>query len=179
MLTFKKLFKKKLSLSIFSVLLFSNYTVMAGTDFDARESYLKARAATHGQDMSHENHAIHIDKSLDFHGVFYGYLPCSDCNGIKNTLSLKQKNNYLLVTQPARDSSKEYYEKGKYDWNEEKRLLVLTPRNPELKAKYYTIADEGTLIQLDENGKSMPRNLIDGYTLRRSDVAKSREVHIH
>ena len=159
-------------------LLAANHPVMAGTDFDARESYLKARAQTHESAMP-DNHSNHIEKSRDFHGVFYGFLPCSDCNGIKVTLSLKQNNLYLLVSQPARESSREFYEKGKYTWNEETHTVELIPRDNKILPRQYFIQDEGTLVQLNEEGKVIPKNLAKNYTLQRSDTAKSREVHIH
>src|SRR5690606_19449244 len=126
----------------------------------------------------HSAHTSHIDKSLEFHGVFYGYLPCSDCNGIKVTLSLKQKNNYLLVTQYARESSREYYEKGKYSWDDENHTVILTPRKGGIGKRHYHIENEGTLIQLNDDGTKMT-NDSDRYVLRRSDTVKSREVHIH
>ncbi len=102
----KNSFKKKLTLISFGILLSAN-TAMAATDLAAQENYLKARIKNHQQNTEHTTHIEPIEKSLEFHGVFYGYLPCTDCNGIKSTLSLKQKNNYLLVTQPAKESSKE------------------------------------------------------------------------
>lgn len=177
MITEKKQLKQKLTLILFSVLL-SVHSAIAATDLAAQESYLRARAMNRQQDSEHANHAKPIDKSLEFHGIFYGYLPCDDCNGIKTTLSLKQKNNYLLVTQPARDSSKEYYEKGKYSWNEETHTVVLTPRN-QLNTRQYFIKEEGVLVQLNSDGTPMPKKQADRYTLRRSDTAKTREVHIH
>jgi hypothetical protein len=162
---------------IFVGTLFFAHAAIAATDTTAQQSYAKALAKNHGQDIDHSAHENH-DKSLDFHGIFYGYLPCNDCNGIKATLSLKQNNNYLLVTQPARDSSKEFYEKGKYTWDEEKHILVLTPRK-EATPKQYLIKDEGTIVQLNSDGSSMPKELEEEYTLRRSDTVKGREVHIH
>jgi uncharacterized lipoprotein NlpE involved in copper resistance len=168
---------RKLTLIFFSVLLSAN-VAMAATDLTAQENYAKALAKTHQKETDHSAHANPIDKSLDFHGIFYGFLPCTDCNGIKTTLSLKQNNNYLLVTQPARDSSREFYEKGKYSWNEENHTVVLTPRN-ESMPRHYLIKDEGTLIQLNSDGTQMSKELEDSYTLRRSDTVKGREVHIH
>lgn len=162
---------------IFVGSLFFAHATIAATDISAQQSYAKALAKNHGQDVDHSAHENH-DKSLDFHGIFYGYLPCNDCNGIKATLSLKQNNNYLLVTQPARDSSKEFYEKGKYSWDEEKHILVLTPRKDE-SPKQYLIKDEGTIVQLNSDGSPMPKELEEEYTLRRSDTVKGREVHIH
>ena len=151
---------------------------MAATDLTAQENYLKARIKSHEQHTDHPVHIEPMEKSLEFHGVFYGFLPCTDCNGIKSTLSLKQKNNYLLVTQPAKESSRESYEKGKYTWNDETNTVVLTPRD-ESKTRQYLIKDEGTLILLNSDGSPMKGDKSDSYTLRRSDSAKTREVHIH
>jgi uncharacterized lipoprotein NlpE involved in copper resistance len=178
MQTLKKQLKQNLALIFFSALLSANNSAMAKTDLEAQESYLKARVKSHQQETDHSAHAAPIDKSLDFRGVFYGYLPCNDCNGVKTTLSLKQNNNYLLVTQPARESSREYYEKGKYSWDDENRTVVLTS-NKEAAVHQYHIEDEGTLVQLNSDGARMPRELAERYTLRRSDMVKSREVHIH
>ena len=172
-----KIFKKQ-SLIFFGILLSASFAVMAKTDLEAQESYLKARVKSSQQNMDHSAHANQIDKSLDFHGVFYGYVPCDDCDGIKMTLSLKQNNNYLLVTQPARDSSREYYEKGKYNWDDENQLLVLTPNKDSTQRKYY-IENEGTIVQLNSNGVRVTGSDADRYVLRRSDTVKSREVHIH
>jgi hypothetical protein len=159
--------------SLLSVL----HPVMAGTDQADQEKLLRARVMSNRQKSDHAEHLVPVEKSLEFHGVFYGYLPCNDCDGIKATLSLKQNNNYLLVTQPARDSSREFYEKGKYSWNDESRIVVLTP-NKDLALRRYRIEDEGALIQLNSDGTKMA-DKSDRYTLRRSDKTKSREVHIH
>ena len=177
MQTLQKHLKKILTLIFFSMMLFTNLA-MAATDLTAQESFLRARVKNREQQTDHSAHVNPIDKNLDFHGVFYGYLPCTDCNGIKTTLSLKQNNNYLLVTQPARDSSREFYEKGKYTWNEQTHTVVLTPRNDAV-ARQFFIKDEGTLIQLNSDGTPMSAELTERYTLRRSDTVKSREVHIH
>ena len=173
----KKLFIQNLTLIFSSTLLLAMSSAMAGTDLEDQKKLLNARVMNRQQNSDHAVHLIPVDKSLEFHGVFYGYLPCNDCDGIKATLSLKQKNNYLLVTQPAKDSSREFYEKGKYTWDDKKQIAVLTPRKESIVRQYY-IEDEGTLIQLNSDGRRMTGNS-DRYTLRRSDTVKSREVHIH
>jgi hypothetical protein len=173
----KKQLKQSLTLIFFGTLLLALHPATAATDQADQEKLLRARVLSRQQDTDHAAHLTPIDKSLEFHGVFYGYLPCNDCDGIKATLSLKQNNNYLLVTQPARDSSREFYEKGKYSWNDENRTVVLTSKN-ESNIRQYRIEDEGTLIQLNSDGSRMAGDT-DRYTLRRSDTVKSREVHIH
>jgi uncharacterized lipoprotein NlpE involved in copper resistance len=170
--------KQNLALIFFSTLVSAYSPAMAESDMQIQERVLKAREMLNKQNSDHAAHANPIDKSLEYHGVFYGFLPCNDCNGIKATLSLKQKNNYLLVTQPARESSREYYEKGKYTWNDENQTVVLTP-NKDSTTRQYHIDDEGTLVQLSPGGARMTGDEANRYILRRSDTVKSREVHIH
>jgi hypothetical protein len=174
----KKQLQQNLALIFFSTLISTCNPAMAESDMQIQERVLKAREMTNQQLTDHAAHVNPIDKSLEFHGVFYGFLPCNDCNGIKTTLSLKQNNNYLLVTQPARESSREYYEKGKYSWNDENHTVILTPRKESGVRQYY-IEDEGTLVQLSSGGVRMTGDEADRYILRRSDTVKSREVHIH
>jgi uncharacterized lipoprotein NlpE involved in copper resistance len=148
----------------------------AESDKQLQEKVLRAREMNqqHAEHAGHENSAA---SNSQFRGVFYGYLPCDDCDGIKMTLSLKQNNNYLLVIQPARESNREYFEKGKYDWNEQNGTLLLTSRK-ESKIRRYRIEDAGALVQLNPDGSRVSGDQ-ERYTLRRSDAVKSREVHIH
>lgn len=173
----KKQLKHNLAFFLFSSLLSAN-SAIAETDLTAQANYLKARASSHQPKTDHTAHVNHADKSQQFHGVFYGYVPCDDCPGIKMTLSLKQNNNYLLVTQPARESSREFYEKGKYTWNDDSHTVVLTPRKESI-IRHYLIEDEGTLVQVNSDGTRMVSKDPGRYILRRSDSVKSREIHFH
>ncbi|WP_031432639.1 copper resistance protein NlpE [Methylomarinum vadi] len=171
--------RKKGMLIAFAALFSTFGTVWAESDMQLMEKALKIREGRDHKGMDHSAHAKSQDASKIFRGVFYGYLPCDqkDCDGIKTTLSLKQKNNYLLVTQYAKASTREYYEKGKYVWDEQNRLLTLTPKKKEAK-RLYSIQDETSLIQLNVDGTPLAGNSKD-YTLQRSDSIKSRQVHIH
>ncbi len=169
--------QSNLSRFLFCALLGVCYPAGAETDLTAQENFLKARASSHQPKIDHAGHHP-VDDSQKFRGVFYGFLPCNDCDGIKMTLSLKQNNNYLLVTQYAKESSRELYEKGKYTWDEEKHLVMLTPRKG-TAIHQYLIENEETLIQLNSDGTRMTGKLADRYALRRSDTVKSREVHFH
>nr|WP_305909709.1 copper resistance protein NlpE [Methylomarinum sp. Ch1-1]MDP4522640.1 copper resistance protein NlpE [Methylomarinum sp. Ch1-1] len=166
-------------LVIFTALFSPLNTTWAASDMQLMEKALKAREGKSHNAMEHSAHAKPTDASRVFRGVFYGYLPCEqkDCDGIKVTLSLKQKNNYLLVTQYAKASTREYYEKGKYAWDEENRIVTLTPKKQAAK-RQFSIQDEATLIQLNNDGTPIAGNQKD-YTLQRSDAIKTRQVHIH
>lgn len=174
----KKRYVQSLSLLLLTTACLASVPASAATDTESQENFLRARVMSHQKDAEHAGHANPLDKSQEFHGVFYGFLPCDDCNGIKTTLSLKQNHHYLLVTQPARESSREFYEKGKYEWNDDTRTVVLTPRD-KAPAHQYAIEEEGTLVQMNADGSRMSGKQAESYTLRRSDTVKSREVHIH
>jgi hypothetical protein len=94
-------------------------------------------------------------------------------------MSLKQKNNYLIVSQYAKSSSREYFEKGKYVWDEKTKTVSLTPNNDAPK-RVFKIEDQAALVLLNSDGTVPTRNK-DDYTLTRndSDKSKTREVHIH
>jgi len=168
--------KQKLSWILLSTLCIAISPAMAGSDKQAMGEVQKARELAR-QGVDHSKHKGKLDESQIFHGVYYGYLPCDHCAGIKMTLSLKNKKNYLLVTQYAQASTKEFYEKGKYIWDEKLSTVTLAPRKNGDR-RMLRIKDEATLIVLGPDGKSMKGNQ-DKYSLLRADKNKSREVHIH
>ncbi len=147
------------------------------SDMEIMAVVQKNRANLHNKNNPSKHTMIPIDESQKFRGVFYGYLPCDDCAGIKMTLSLKDKQNYLLVKQYARSSNKEYYDKGKYEWDEKTNTVILTSRKDK-KIQQYHIKNEGELILLKSDGTKIRGNQ-DKYTLLRTDKNKSRQIHIH
>lgn len=151
----------------------------AETDMQIQEKALKARELSQRGAMDHSAHAGPEEATGKFRGVFYGYLPCDEesCNGLKMTLSLNAKNNYLLVIQPAKPQNRESFEKGKYEWNDTKGIVLLTP-NKDAPRRRLVIKDEGTLLYVGNDGTPIPGDQ-DKYLLQRSDKAGNREMHIH
>ena len=167
--------KQKLTLIFLSFFIVSLNPAVANSDKDIMADVQKARALTRGGGQA--KHYKLIDEKQKFRGIFFGYLPCDHCAGIKMTLSLKDKNNYLLVTQYAQASNREFYEKGKYNWDEKSRTVTLTSRK-DSKVQKLQIKNADTLIMLSPEGKPMKGDQ-DDYALLSSDTKKSREVHIH
>jgi hypothetical protein len=165
---------------VLGALLCSVTTAWAESDKELQEKALKAREQTQMGAMDHSTHGIAGDSSGKFRGVFYGYLPCHEenCNGLKMTLSLNTKNNYLLVIQPAKPQNRESFEKGKYQWDDGQGVVLLTP-NKEAPQRRLAIKDEGTLLYLKDDGTPIPESQQDKYLLQRSDQAGNREMHIH
>jgi hypothetical protein len=170
---------KKVLLIVFGALISSLNIAWAESDKEIQEKALKAREQNQHGAMDHSSHARPDEATSPFRGVFYGYLPCQeeDCAGLKMTLSLNAKNKYLLVIQPAKPQNRESFEKGKYEWDDTKGIVLLTP-NKDAPQRRLAIKDEGTLLYLSNDGASMPGDQ-DRYLLQRSDRAGNREMHIH
>lgn len=182
MKTIKISLKQTLNLVLLSILIVSFYPVMAQTDKKMMDKIQRAREIIRQKEKGgdHSKHKKPTDKSEQFRGVYYGYLPCDDCDGIKMTLSLKNKKNYLLVTQYAQSSNREYFEKGKYIWDDKSHTVTLMPRKKtEIRKFRIKVGDQGkTLIQLIPEGQPMKGDE-DDYSLVRSDIKNNREIHIH
>ncbi|MGZ8172731.1 MULTISPECIES: copper resistance protein NlpE [Methylobacter] len=117
----------------------------------------------------------HAQNSLDWPGVYHGFLPCDDCKGVKTTLALNKNNSYLLITQYVGKSEREIVEKGKFTGGNNNNTIVLTPRDNSTTRQY--LVGENTLTQLDNNGSRISGKLADRYILRRTDVTKSSSSH--
>ncbi|MDP2099209.1 MAG: copper resistance protein NlpE [Methylococcales bacterium] len=113
----------------------------------------------------------HAQNSLDWPGIYRGFLPCSDCKGVKTTLALNKNNSYLLITQFVGRSEREIVEKGRFTWGDKNDVIVLTPRNSSTVRQYFV--GEDMLIQLDSEGSRIAGDVAERYMLRRSDMSKS------
>lgn len=168
--------KQRLALILLSFLIISFNPAMAKSDKEAMGDVQRAREMAR-QNEDHSKHKKPVDESQEFRGVYYGYLPCDNCAGIKMTLSLKNKKNYLLVTQYAQVSNKAYFDKGKYEWDDIHHTVTLTSKK-DSSVRILRIKNDGTLIMPPPDGKPM-KGSQDKYALTRSDKNKAREVHIH
>ncbi|MDD4913929.1 MAG: copper resistance protein NlpE [Methylococcales bacterium] len=132
-----------------------------------------AQTAVTGDKDSHQ----HAQNSLDWPGIYQGFTPCADCVGVKTTLALNKNNTYILITQYAGKSEREFVEKGKFTWGNDSNTIVLTPRKGSTSQQY--LIGENTLVQLDSNGKRFTGKLADRYILRRNDVTEKSSSHAH
>lgn len=145
-------------------------------------SVLLAAAMTMGFDFAQaeattetETHEAHHGN--DWPGVYYGFLPCADCVGIKTTLALNKNNSYILITQYAGKSDREFVEKGKFTSGDKADILILTSRDGSNSRQYFAAKD--MLIQLDDTGNRISGKLADRYILHRTDVTEKAQSHAH
>jgi uncharacterized lipoprotein NlpE involved in copper resistance len=122
-----------------------------------------------------DNDAHHAQNSLDWPGIYLGFVPCDDCKGIKTTLALNNNNSYLLITQYVGKSEREFVEKGKFTSDDKDNTVVLTSKDNSVTRNY--LVAENQLIQLDNMGNRISGNLADRYILRRKDIKESTQPH--
>lgn len=149
---FKKIIKQSLTLLFCSAILVNAQSVFA--------------------ENTAENHAQH---RFDWSGVYNGFIPCKDCQGIKTTLALNANNSYILISQYIGKSEREIVEKGKFDWNTENNTLVLTPRK-ELPTRHYLVAEgNNELFQLDDNGNRITGSDANRYVLHKTKMTPTSQ----
>jgi uncharacterized lipoprotein NlpE involved in copper resistance len=117
----------------------------------------------------------HAQASDDWPGLYFGFTPCADCNGVKTTLALNKNKSYILITQYVGKSEREFVERGKFTWTDKSNTILLTPRNGSAPHQYF--AGENILIQLDNNGNRFSGEHADRYILRRKDVTNAVSPH--
>jgi uncharacterized lipoprotein NlpE involved in copper resistance len=117
--------------------------------------------------------APHTQASLNLSGLYLGFYPCADCQGIRTTLALNKNNTYVLMTIYVGKSDREFVEKGKFALGEN-NTLVLTPRKGSTTVQQFLIEDDA-LIKLDEDGNRITSDGADRYILKRKDVVKATD----
>lgn len=130
-----------------------------------------AEASTHSEE--HNAHAV--QQNVSWPGIYYGFPPCADCDGIKTSLALNKNNSYILITEYAGKSPREFVEKGKFNWNDDHSVMVLTSRDG--KNTHYYKATQNALTQLDAKGNAFTGKQAERYTLRRRDVTLESSGH--
>lgn len=114
----------------------------------------------------------HSTKNLNLSGLYLGFFPCADCQGIRTTLALNSNNSYVLITIYVGKSDREFVEKGKFTLTETGDKIVLTPRKGSTTTQEYLI-DDNMLIKLNEDGNRITKDGADGYILKRKDVVNT------
>lgn len=126
-------------------------------------------------DADKDTHAAHHQN--DWPGIYFGFTPCADCVGIKTSLALNKNNSYILITQYAGKSDREFVEKGKYSLGDKPNTIVLAPRKGDTQQQY--LVDGDALVQLDSAGNRITGKNAERYILRRTDVTELTQSQSH
>ena len=63
--------------------------------------------------------------ALDYQGVYYGVLPCADCEGIETTITISAATYTKEVLYRGKSKAIET-EQGSYSWNKEGNTITLS-----------------------------------------------------
>jgi uncharacterized lipoprotein NlpE involved in copper resistance len=125
--------------------------------------------------IAQSNDTSQTQNNLEWPGVYQGFTPCGDCQGVKTSLAFNSNSSYVLITQNIGKSLREFVEKGKFTWDEKTKKITLIPRKGET-TRYYLVGDN-TLTQLDNIGNPMPSKQADRYVLRRTETSGKPPTH--
>ncbi|MDY3548576.1 copper resistance protein NlpE [Riemerella anatipestifer] len=77
--------------------------------------------------------------------VYEGVFPCSDCNGIKTTLTLNQKDwSYHMISDYM---DKEKFENtGTFTWDVTKKFITLTDGEDAEEQQIFYVSDKGLFL---------------------------------
>ncbi|MBZ5859554.1 copper resistance protein NlpE N-terminal domain-containing protein [Flavihumibacter profundi] len=98
--------------------------------------------------------------SLDRNGVYYGILPCADCEGIETVIHLNKDNTYSIKRKYLGKSTDINEMTGRFTWNSKGNKISLEGVSPGIY-----LVGENKLIHLDMNGNSITGDLAAKYVL--------------
>ncbi len=84
--------------------------------------------------------------SLDWSGVYEGFLPCEDCEGIETSIQINDNLDYVLSQHylgRAEAEENNFNETGKFEWNEQGNTISLGERQ-----KLYFKVSQNYLLQV-------------------------------
>jgi uncharacterized membrane protein len=102
-------------------------------------------------------------------GLYNGYVPCADCEGIITFLLLNPDMTYRLEETYYKKDNKVFLTKG--SWKTDNGKIILYDGN-EVKLNY--LVDGDKLWQLDHEGNRISGNLGDKYVLARKEKADNK-----
>jgi len=108
------------------------------------------------------NDSHNSSNSLDINGVYFGVLPCADCEGIEIEITLKQEMTFLKRTKYLGKNGKVFDETGTYSWNTLGNTITLSGIK-DGPNQYFV--GENLITQLDLEGKKIIGDLAGKYQL--------------
>ncbi|HSO85893.1 MAG TPA: copper resistance protein NlpE N-terminal domain-containing protein [Draconibacterium sp.] len=130
--------------------------------FASFSSCTSQRKATLQNDMTAGDNSM---KSVDWPGIYQGTLPCADCEGIKNQLSINKDLTYILETQYVGKSDSVFQEKGKFGWDKIGSKITLDNANNQVY-----LVGENRIFHLNNEGKRITGDLADKYILEKEKI---------
>lgn len=117
------------------------------------------------EEVAYEDLGDNSRTSLDWAGTYVGTIPCADCEGILQTLEIKEDGTYKETSQyQGVENAQEFYEEGKFEWDASGSKLTLTSKEGEVS---YLAVHEGSVLLLDKDGEEITGALAESYRLQK------------
>ena len=112
--------------------------------------------------------AAHTSQNaLDWDGTYRGFLPCTDCEAIQTTVSLKKDLTFTIKTKYLGKGDSVYQSTGRFSWNEKENTITLISSDKSQNTQY--LVGENLLTQLDKQGNKITGDDASRYVLSKSN----------
>ena len=111
--------------------------------------------------------------AVDWAGVYRGMIPCADCEGIEQEITLSPDGQYSLRPRYKNKSQKVFHEEGEFQWSNDNSIITLSPEKN--GQRYYV--GEGQLLMLDQAGQKIEGDLAPLYKLSKQDEPALTETY--
>ncbi len=111
--------------------------------------------------------------SLDYEGVYYGVLPCADCEGIETEITLNEDLTYKIRSRYLGESDSTYIREGGFSWDKSGSKITLKNIDNTIGSNRYMVG-ENKLIKLDMSGNRIEGDIESEYILQK-ETARNAE----
>lgn len=120
-------------------------------------------------EVTQADNAHTSENSLDWWGIYLGTVPCTDCEGIRTSLTLNRNFTYLLTREYLGKNGDVTAQRGPFTWSTDGRTVILG--NPDSGPNQFRV-EENAVMQLDTAGKPVTGDLASKYRLLRTPESR-------
>ncbi len=117
--------------------------------------------------------AHNAQNALDWAGSYYGLLPCADCEGIEESVTLRPDGSFTLLTRYKSKDQQIMTEHGQFSWDADKTRITLPLQSQTVQ---YKVIENG-LQRLDIEGNPIEGTLAENYKLQKKPEPSIQETY--
>ncbi|MBO9583815.1 MAG: copper resistance protein NlpE N-terminal domain-containing protein [Flavobacterium sp.] len=147
---------KILTLALFSLVL---------TGCESKKTQNEEKNTQETEVMSEDN----SKNSLNWSGVYKGVIPCADCEGIEEEITLTDDGNFTKKsTYLGKEKENIFTDTGVFTWDKTGSIITTITKDKSSTISYQV--GENKLIQLDNENKVITGPLAEKYILNQIEV---------
>ncbi|MBO2544213.1 copper resistance protein NlpE N-terminal domain-containing protein [Salegentibacter sp. BDJ18] len=109
-----------------------------------KELELETTEISKKSEITPSNDVFSARDSLDWTGIYEGFLPCEDCEGIETSIEIEKNRDYTLSQEfKGRAGDNSLQETGKFKWDKQGNTISLGERQ-----KLYFQVSQNYLLQV-------------------------------